>query len=257
MATGWADPSPNIASSAVLNRHALITSSAAWRPSSTVRLLRPATSTAWSRAARRTCTGWPLPWLSSTLAFESGGSMTTSRAAARRRRSDAGEDRDLRMADRRWQRRPSQCAPRRQRGRLYYDDLAGGADLMVMEGMTAPVACLDDVIASKRWADRPKDREVLPEPARAVSRTDSRRSQRCADRGRLWSTRYRRSLSSKPFDELLHHDLWQPERLPRQKGSDLLRTLRRFRAGTRRSRTRWGRTPPARARRRRREGSAR
>ncbi len=48
-------------------------------------------------------------------------------------------------------------------GRLYYDDLAEGADLMVMEGMTAPVACLDDVIASKRWADRPKDREVLPE----------------------------------------------------------------------------------------------
>ncbi len=48
-------------------------------------------------------------------------------------------------------------------GRLYYDDLAERAELMVIEGMTAPVACLDHVIASKRWADRPKDRQVLPE----------------------------------------------------------------------------------------------
>ena len=48
-------------------------------------------------------------------------------------------------------------------GRLYYDDLVERSDLMVIEGMTAPVACLDDVIASKRWADRPKDRQVLPE----------------------------------------------------------------------------------------------
>ncbi len=48
-------------------------------------------------------------------------------------------------------------------GRLCHDDLAERADLMVIEGMTAPVACLYDVIASKRWADRPKDRQVLPE----------------------------------------------------------------------------------------------
>ncbi len=48
-------------------------------------------------------------------------------------------------------------------GRLYYDDLAERADRMVVEGMTAPVACLDHVIASKQWADRPKDRQVLPE----------------------------------------------------------------------------------------------
>ncbi len=46
---------------------------------------------------------------------------------------------------------------------LCHDDLAERADLMVIEGMTAPVACLYDVIASKRWADRPKDRQVLPE----------------------------------------------------------------------------------------------
>lgn len=46
---------------------------------------------------------------------------------------------------------------------LHYDDLAEGAYLAVIEGMTARVASLDDVITTKQWANRPKDRQVLPE----------------------------------------------------------------------------------------------
>ncbi len=45
-----------------------------------------------------------------------------------------------------------------------YDDLIGGARAEHVEGVgEVPVASLDDVIASKRAADRPKDRRVLPE----------------------------------------------------------------------------------------------
>lgn len=47
--------------------------------------------------------------------------------------------------------------------RLRYDGLVERAHLAVIEGITALVASLDDVIMSKQWADRPKDRQVLPE----------------------------------------------------------------------------------------------
>lgn len=47
--------------------------------------------------------------------------------------------------------------------RLRYDRLVQRAHLAVIEGITALVASLDDVIISKQWADRPKDRQVLPE----------------------------------------------------------------------------------------------
>ena len=43
-----------------------------------------------------------------------------------------------------------------------YDDLRPSAVVFDIEDMAVPVATLDDIIRSKRSADRPKDRVVLP-----------------------------------------------------------------------------------------------
>ncbi len=47
--------------------------------------------------------------------------------------------------------------------RLRYDDLVPRAATITLKGVAIRVAALDDVIASKEWADRPKDRDALPE----------------------------------------------------------------------------------------------
>jgi hypothetical protein len=53
--------------------------------------------------------------------------------------------------------------PTRDGRRLRYDDLVGGASEQPLHGVTVRVAALDDIIASKGWADRPKDHEALTE----------------------------------------------------------------------------------------------
>ena len=51
-----------------------------------------------------------------------------------------------------------------RRGRhLSYPELVGRASKLNLDGIVVGVAALDDVIASKEWADRPKDRDALPE----------------------------------------------------------------------------------------------
>ena len=47
--------------------------------------------------------------------------------------------------------------------RLRYDELVGRAAIQEVHGIAVQVAALEDVIASKEWADRPKDRQALPE----------------------------------------------------------------------------------------------
>lgn len=47
--------------------------------------------------------------------------------------------------------------------RLDYETLAERASEVDVDGLTVRIASLDDIIASKRWADRPKDREALVE----------------------------------------------------------------------------------------------
>ena len=44
-----------------------------------------------------------------------------------------------------------------------YEDLAGNARPLKVAGRTIQVAGLGDIVASKEWANRPKDREALPE----------------------------------------------------------------------------------------------
>jgi hypothetical protein len=44
-----------------------------------------------------------------------------------------------------------------------YEELAPRSVTMDAGGLSIRVAALDDVIASKEWADRPKDHEALPE----------------------------------------------------------------------------------------------
>lgn len=46
---------------------------------------------------------------------------------------------------------------------LRYEELLPRAAVVRFAGIDVRVAALDDVIASKEWADRPKDQEALPE----------------------------------------------------------------------------------------------
>lgn len=46
---------------------------------------------------------------------------------------------------------------------LGYEELASRSAELRFHDVVVRVADLDDVIASKEWADRPKDREALPE----------------------------------------------------------------------------------------------
>lgn len=62
--------------------------------------------------------------------------------------------------------------PARDGRRLRYDELIGRAAVQEVHGVAVPVAALEDVIASKEWADRPKDRAALPELRELASRRD-------------------------------------------------------------------------------------
>ncbi|MEO6120772.1 MAG: hypothetical protein ABIW46_04920 [Acidimicrobiales bacterium] len=53
--------------------------------------------------------------------------------------------------------------PDRDGRRRPYGELAARAQSAAVGEVVVVVAALDDVIASKEWADRPKDREALPE----------------------------------------------------------------------------------------------
>lgn len=53
--------------------------------------------------------------------------------------------------------------PGRDGGRRLYDELAADARDLDYAGIAVRVAGLDDIIASKEWANRPKDLEALPE----------------------------------------------------------------------------------------------
>ena len=54
--------------------------------------------------------------------------------------------------------------PDRTGRRIGYDELAGRAcEIRTDRGVVVRVAALGDVIASKQWADRPKDQDALPE----------------------------------------------------------------------------------------------
>ncbi len=44
-----------------------------------------------------------------------------------------------------------------------YEELLDRAEALRLHGVELHTASLDDIIASKEWADRPKDRDALPE----------------------------------------------------------------------------------------------
>jgi hypothetical protein len=48
-------------------------------------------------------------------------------------------------------------------GRRSYDELSSRSTTTRLDGIVIRVAALDDIVASKQHADRPKDREALPE----------------------------------------------------------------------------------------------
>lgn len=53
--------------------------------------------------------------------------------------------------------------PDRAGRHLRYEELAPRANILRYGAIDVRVASLDDVIASKEWADRPKDHDALPE----------------------------------------------------------------------------------------------
>ena len=53
--------------------------------------------------------------------------------------------------------------PDREGRHMHYQELVDRATELDLEGIMVRVASLDDVIASKEWANRPKDRDALPE----------------------------------------------------------------------------------------------
>lgn len=55
--------------------------------------------------------------------------------------------------------------PDREGAHLDYDRLAARSTAVDVDGVIVQIASLEDIIASKRWADRPKDREALVELA--------------------------------------------------------------------------------------------
>lgn len=61
--------------------------------------------------------------------------------------------------------------PTRDGGRAAYDDLIRRAKQVEVGGIAVSVAALPDIIASKEWADRPKDREALVELRELQKRT--------------------------------------------------------------------------------------
>lgn len=58
---------------------------------------------------------------------------------------------------------------RRDGSRTGYDDLVERATAVQVDGVIANLASLDDIIASKEFADRPKDREALDELRRLAA----------------------------------------------------------------------------------------
>lgn len=53
--------------------------------------------------------------------------------------------------------------PDRDGRHMRYEELVGRASVLNLDGIVVRVAALADVIASKEWANRPKDRDALPE----------------------------------------------------------------------------------------------
>ena len=53
--------------------------------------------------------------------------------------------------------------PNAEGHRATFDDLVARAAIQEVNGVIVRVASLEDVIASKEWADRPKDHDALPE----------------------------------------------------------------------------------------------
>ncbi len=53
--------------------------------------------------------------------------------------------------------------PDRQGRHRRYEELADAAQRLDYAGISIRVAGIGDIVASKEWADRPKDREALPE----------------------------------------------------------------------------------------------
>ena len=53
--------------------------------------------------------------------------------------------------------------PDRDGRHMRYPELVDRASTLGLDGIVVRVAALDDVIASKEWANRPKDRDALPE----------------------------------------------------------------------------------------------
>ncbi|MCC6227406.1 MAG: hypothetical protein IT195_13515 [Microthrixaceae bacterium] len=67
------------------------------------------------------------------------------------------------MANRRWGCRRAATPPQRSWGRLAFEDLVDRSLAIQVLTVDVQLASLEDIVASKRFAARDKDREALPE----------------------------------------------------------------------------------------------
>ena len=74
--------------------------------------------------------------------------------------------------------------PDRQGHRRRYEDLIGAATTTQRSGQVLRLAALAEIIASKEWADRPKDHEALPGCAASWLSSPTRR---WSAAGRIWA----------------------------------------------------------------------
>jgi hypothetical protein len=80
--------------------------------------------------------------------------------------------------------------------RMRYDELIGRASVQDVHGRTVLIAALDDVIASKEWADQPKDRPgAARTPGHEAARELIRRSPEAAARPREAAKRRFRAVT--------------------------------------------------------------
>ena len=63
----------------------------------------------------------------------------------------------------RFGKRPGQVGEARDGRRQSYEDLEQRSHLIQGEGFAIRAAALEDIVASKEWANRPKDQEALGE----------------------------------------------------------------------------------------------
>lgn len=90
-----------------------------------------------------------------------------------------------------------------------YDELIARAEEQRLHGVVVHTGALDDIVASKQWADRPKDRRALPRAARPPEPPLTDKGQRSA-RPQSWPGSRRRRWPVRVHHRARRRRRWGP-----------------------------------------------